>query len=76
MPGGDITERKLPKIIKETGAGEYHIYLDQECESVMQHCPDHVYMGGLLRKPEFRNSYTSTTRVDAVLSTLKPHSSL
>jgi len=70
MPGGDITERKLQKVIKETGASEYHIYLDQEIESAMLHCPDHVYMGGLLRKPEFMNSYTSSDRVGLALSAL------
>lgn len=71
MPGGDITERKLQKVIKETGASEFHIYLDQEKESVMKYCPDHVYMGGLLRKPEFLNSYSSSSRIAAVLSTLQ-----
>lgn len=70
MPGGDITERKLEKIIRETAASEYHIYLDQEKESVMTHCPDHVYMGGLLRKPEFRNSYSSPTRISSALKLL------
>lgn len=71
MPGGDITERKLPRVIRETGACEFHIYLDQEKNSVMNHCPDHVYMGGLLRKPEFSNSYSSSSRIGTVLSTLK-----
>ncbi|QEN09566.1 copper homeostasis protein CutC [Oceanispirochaeta crateris] len=70
MPGGDITERKLQKIVNETGASEYHIYLDQEKESAMRYCPDHVYMGGLLRKPEFMNSFTSSARVGSALSTL------
>lgn len=70
MPGGDITERKLQKVIKETGASEFHIYLDMEKESVMKHCPDHVYMGGLLRKPEFMNSYSSSSRIATVLSSL------
>ena len=71
MPGGDITERKLDKVIRKTGAREYHIYLDREKASVMKYCPDHVYMGGLLRKPEFTNSFTSRDRVDDVLSSLK-----
>ena len=71
MPGGDITERKLQRVIEMTGAPEYHIYLDWEQRSVMKHCPDHVYMGGLLRKPEFMNSYTSAGRVKSALDTLK-----
>lgn len=71
MPGGDITERKLQRVIEKTGASEYHIFLDQETSSVMRHCPDHVYMGGLLRKPEFMNSYTNAGRVSAALNTLK-----
>ena len=71
MPGGDITERKLQRVIEKTGASEYHIYLDIETGSVMKHCPDHVYMGGLLRKPEFMNSYTSAGRVKSALNSLK-----
>ncbi len=71
MPGGDITERKLQRVIQKTGASEFHIYLDAEKPSVMQYCPDHVYMGGLLRKPEFMNSYSSPERISEVLSGLK-----
>ncbi len=71
MPGGDITERKLERVIRDTGASEYHIYLDAEKESSMEYCPDHVYMGGLLRKPEFRNSYSSSDRIGSVLSVFK-----
>jgi len=66
MPGGDITERNLEKIRSQTGAREYHIHLDAEQNSPMEHRPGHVYMGGLLRKPEFLNSYTSTDRVRTV----------
>ncbi len=71
MPGGDITERKLQRVIKATGASEFHIYLDREKPSAMNYCPDHVYMGGLLRKPEFTNSYSSPERIAQVLSGLK-----
>ena len=70
MPGGDITERKLDRVVAKTGAGEYHIYLDAEKRSTMDYCPDHVYMGGLLRKPEFMNSFTSSDRVSQVLTSL------
>ncbi len=66
MPGGDITERNLPRIMEETGASEYHMNLDMEEESAMEHKPSHVYMGGLLRKPEFANPYTGTGRVQAI----------
>ncbi|MDC7234095.1 MAG: copper homeostasis protein CutC [Spirochaetales bacterium] len=66
MPGGDITERKLQRVIEKTGAGEFHIYLDQEQDSVMKYCPPHVYMGGLLRKSEFLNSYCSPDRISRV----------
>lgn len=71
LPGGGITERKLPRIIEETGASEYHIHLDQPKPSLMEYQSGHVYMGGAMRKPEFQNSYTSAQRVAAVVEAFK-----
>jgi copper homeostasis protein len=70
MPGGGITERKLERIIKATGAKEYHIYLDGEKKSPMTYCPDHIYMGGQLGQPEFINSYTDPAQVKSILNRL------
>ncbi len=68
LPGGGITERKLKRIIAETGASEYHIHLDEPKESAMQFQSGHVYMGGALSKPEFMNSFTSEQRVSSVIA--------
>ena len=49
MPGNGISERNLEKVIRETGASEYHIYIHSPRASAMEFRPDHIYMGGLLR---------------------------
>ena len=66
MPGGDITERNLAKVVEATGAAEYHMNLDVEVPSDMRCRPSHVPMGGVLRMPEFINTYTGVQRVRAV----------
>ena len=66
MPGGDITERNLAGIVKATGAAEYHMNLDVEVAGNMRYRPSHIPMGGMLRMPEFTNTYTGVERVRAV----------
>lgn len=63
MPGNGITERNFEKVIEATGAKEYHVYVHSETPSAMQFRPDHIFMGGLLRQPEFYNKYTDAGRV-------------
>ncbi|MCG8452286.1 MAG: copper homeostasis protein CutC [Spirochaetales bacterium] len=72
MPGGDITERNLTRIVQATGAQEFHMNLDHVVESTMNHRAEHIPMGGLLRMPEFLNAYTSPHRVKTILSGLNP----
>ena len=64
MPGNGISERNLEKVIRETGASEYHIYIHSPRASAMEFRPDHIYMGGLLRQPEFFNQYTDRSRMN------------
>jgi len=48
MPGHGIKEHNLKDIIRETGAGEYHMYLTEQVRSRMEFVRDNVKMG----KPE------------------------
>lgn len=66
MPGNGITERNMDKVIRETGASEYHVYLHGSQPSRMEFRPDHIYMGGLLRQPEFANMYTDRSRMNTI----------
>lgn len=70
MPGGDITERKLERVVKATGAQEFHIFLDREINGAMEYRPNHICMGGQLAQPEFTNSYSSADRIGQILKTL------
>ncbi len=63
MPGNGITERNLDKVIRETGASEYHIYIHSPKPSRMEYRPDYIFMGGQLRQPEFQNLYTDSERM-------------
>lgn len=68
MPGNGITERNLDKVMKGIGAAEYHVYLHEPKPSRMKFKPDHIYMGGLLRQPEFSNLYTDSSRMKQIKS--------
>ncbi|WP_020611662.1 copper homeostasis protein CutC [Sediminispirochaeta bajacaliforniensis] len=68
MPGNGITPRNMQKIIELTGAREYHVFVDRERESGMTYRPGDVYMGGLLRQPEFVNSFTDRDMVTRLRS--------
>lgn len=68
MPGNGISERNLDKIMKGIGAAEYHVYLHEPKASQMTYKPDHIYMGGLLRQPEFSNLYTDSSRMKQIKS--------
>ncbi len=66
MPGCGITERNMEKVIRGTGASEYHIYLHGAKPSRMKFRPGHIYMGGLLRQPEFSNMVTDSSRMSQI----------
>ncbi len=68
MPGNGISERNLHKIMEGIGASEYHVYLHEPKASQMTYKPDHIYMGGLLRQPEFSNLYTDSSRMKQIQS--------
>ncbi len=66
MPGNGITPRNIERIIDLIGAREYHVAVDHARESGMSFRPGGVYMGGLLRPPEFLNTYTDPVQVQVI----------
>jgi copper homeostasis protein len=63
MPGGNIHERNIEKILRETKASELHVTGFAEVASDMTFRNPRVYMGGLLRPPEYTRSVTDEGRI-------------
>ncbi|KAI9140277.1 copper homeostasis CutC domain-containing protein [Paraphysoderma sedebokerense] len=71
LPGGGITLKTLPRIIKEMHPKEVHMYAGHWIESGMKFRNEDVYMGGVLaRPPEYSNALTDSKLVRAVLNVL------
>ena len=68
MPGCGITERNFTFIDKHINAKEYHVFLPHDVESKMEYRPDHIFMGGVLRQPEFAISHTDSNRVKNIVN--------
>ena len=71
MPGCGITEKNFDYLRKVVKAKEYHVFLPQEEKSMMEWRPGHIYMGGMLRQPEFQIAHTSMERVRSVVESVK-----
>jgi copper homeostasis protein len=67
MPGGNIHEGNVEKIAKETGAKELHVTGFADADSGMRFRNPRVYMGGLLRPPEYTRSVTDPERIRALV---------
>ncbi len=63
MPGAGIHERNFGRIHQVLQADEYHMMLHREYDGLMRYKPSHIYMGGLLRQPEFTTQHTDRQRV-------------
>ena len=63
MPAGNIHESNVTKIAKETGAKELHVTGFKDIDSGMQFRNPRVYMGGLLRPPEYTRSVTDAESI-------------
>ncbi|PIK62556.1 putative copper homeostasis protein cutC-like isoform X3 [Apostichopus japonicus] len=63
MPGGGINDRNLERILKETNAEEFHCSARSSKNSEMQYQKSSVYMGGVLRAPEFITKSTDAGMV-------------
>ena len=63
MPGGNIDEQSLPKILGATGAREIHVTGTKKIESAMTFRNPHCYMGIEPDSSEFSRSITDTERI-------------
>jgi copper homeostasis protein len=63
MPAGNIHEANLAKIANETGAKELHVTGFKDLDSGMAFRNPRVYMGGLLRPPEYTRSVTDAESI-------------
>lgn len=67
MPGCGISERNFKYLDEKINAKEYHVFLPKEISSKMEYRPSHIYMGGLLRQPEFSIFHTDNERVSNIV---------
>ncbi|XP_070540474.1 copper homeostasis protein cutC homolog [Ptychodera flava] len=63
VPGGGINDRNLKRILKETGAHEYHCSARKSQDSVMLYRNTSVHMGAALHPPEFTVKVTNVELV-------------
>jgi copper homeostasis protein len=67
MPGGNIHETNVAKVARETGAKELHVTGFVDVDSQMRFRNARVYMGGLLRPPEYSRAVTAAERIAALV---------
>jgi len=65
MPGGGITERNLPKILRQSGAREFHVSASTTRDTRMTFRNPRVAMGRQVGPPEYQSSVASEARVRA-----------
>jgi copper homeostasis protein len=65
VPGGGITERNVQKILRQSGAKEFHVSASASRESPMIYRNPRIAMGRQLGPPEYQVSQASETRVSA-----------
>lgn len=63
MPAGNIHEKNVEKIAKGTGARELHVTGFVDVDGGMRFRNPRVYMGGLLRPPEYTRAVTSPEKI-------------
>ena len=67
MPAGNIHEGNVEKIAKESGAKELHVTGFTDVDSGMKFRNPRVYMGGLLRPPEYTRSVTDAKTIGTLV---------
>jgi copper homeostasis protein len=67
MPCGGIHEKNIVKVARETRAKELHVTGFVDSESGMRFRNPRVYMGGLLRPPEYTRAVTAADRIAALV---------
>ena len=68
MPGGGITERTAPKIVRALRVSEMHFAALEPQPGLMQYRNPRVFMGGTLRPPEYTLEVTKPEGVAAVIA--------
>ena len=67
MLAGNIHEGNVEKIAQETGAKELHVTGFKDVDSGMKFRNPRVYMGGLLRPPEYTRSVTDASAIGTLV---------
>ena len=70
MPGGGVDERNVAKIVDQTGAAEVHVSVRRPVDSAMEYRSTRVFMGGVLRPPEYERMETSLARVQQIVAAI------
>jgi len=68
MPGGGITERTAPKIVRALKVSEMHFAALEPQPGLMQYRNPRVFMGGTLRPPEYTLEVTKPEGVAAIIA--------
>lgn len=68
MPGGGITERTAPKIVRALKVSEMHFAALEPQPGMMQYRNPRVFMGGTLRPPEYTLDVTRPEGVAAIIA--------
>jgi copper homeostasis protein len=72
MVCGNLTEKNIGRIARETKAKELHVTGFVEAESGMTFRNPRVYMGGLLRPPEYTRAVTDADRISSLVRRALP----
>ena len=68
MPGGGITARNVNRILAVAHPKEIHFAALEPTASAMRRRRDHVFMGGVLRPPEYDRLVTSAASIRSVMA--------
>ena len=71
MPGGGITARNVERIVAGMQPKEMHFAALEPTMSGMRNRREHVFMGGVLRPPEYDRLATSAATIKSVMAGVK-----
>ncbi|MDJ1480654.1 copper homeostasis protein CutC [Cytophagaceae bacterium YF14B1] len=66
MPGSGINEKNVHKLVQYTGVKEVHFSAMRTVDSQMEYRQANVFMGGVMRPPEFLITVTDPAKVERV----------
>jgi copper homeostasis protein len=71
MPGVDVNESNVRQLITNTGAREFHVYLQKKVDSPMTFRNLKAFMGSNPELPEYETFLTDRERIRAVTETVR-----